>query len=324
MEHRMMECIKVAVLGCGVWGSNHARVFSEIPEAELVCVADLDVSRAKRIGGFYNTEWTCDCEEVFQNPEVDAISICTPTVTHADLGLRAIEGGKHVLVEKPMTNTLDEANTLIRAADRMGVHLSVGFVERFNPAVTRAFQLIEEGEIGDVILAHTRRVSRRPQRIGDVGVVKDLAIHDIDIISNLFPSTPEFVFCTAGSLEHAFEDYANINLRYHGNRNAFIETNWLTPRKVRTLTITGSEGIITVEYITQELTLEKNERMTRPFLPYQEPLYLELYEFTQAIIKDEEPVVTGEDGLKALRICESALKSAKTGETVSFKKVEEV
>ncbi len=239
-------------------------------------------------------------------------------MTHAEIALKAIRAGKHVLVEKPMTNTLEEAKELITTAEKHGIHLAVGFVERFNPAVNEAMNLIDQGKIGDVILAHTRRVSRRPLRIGDVGVIKDLTIHDIDIVNNLFPEEPDSVFCTAGSIAHNFEDYANINLRYSGDRNAFIETNWLTPKVVRNLTITGSEGIITVHYRTQEITVENNERLTQPFLPYREPLYQELHSFTRAVIDDTTPEVTGEDGLIALRICEAALRSARTGETIKL------
>jgi len=182
--------------------------------------------------------------------------------------------------------------------------------------------LIKEGSIGDVILAHTRRVSRRPLRIGDVGVIKDLAIHDIDIICQVFPNGPEKVFCTAGSIAHSFEDYANINLRYSGDRNAFIETNWLTPRVRRNLTITGSEGIITVQYRTQEVTVENNEQLVQPLLQYSEPLYKELESFAKAVRDNTQPIVSGEDGYRALKISQGALISAKSGKAVNYEDIE--
>lgn len=314
-----MDVLDVAVIGCGSWGRNHARVYSDLPDINLAVIADINASRARGIGEKYKTSWTSEITDVFENPTVDAVSVCTPTVTHADIALKALDAGKHVLVEKPMTDTIDEAKELISRAKRKDLHIAVGFVERFNPGVRESMRLIESGEIGDVILAHSKRVSRRPKRIGDVGVIKDLGIHDVDIITHLFPDDPEMVFCTAGSIAHAFEDYANINLRFKENKNAFIETNWLTPRKIRDLTITGSEGIITVEYITQEVTVENNERLVKPFLPYNEPLYQELDSFTKAVINDRTPEVTGEDGLKALKICEAALESADTGEAIDFK-----
>ena len=137
-------------------------------------------------------------------------------------------------------------------------------------------------------------------------------------MSNLFPEQPDSVFCTAGSIVHSFEDYANINLAYKGNKNAFIETNWLTPRVARDLIITGSEGIVTVQYRTQEITIENNEKLIQPYLPYKEPLYQELESFTSSILNDETPEVTGQDGLNALIICEAALQSAKKGDAVKL------
>jgi UDP-N-acetylglucosamine 3-dehydrogenase len=127
---------------------------------------------------------------------------------------------------------------------------------------------------------------------------------------------PETVYATAGNLVHSFEDYANIIIRFPGNRSAFIETNWLTPHKIRRLILTGSEGLITVEFITQEVTVEDNEGRYQPFLEHQEPLTLELESFVNSILKDEPPMVSGEDGLQALRICEAALESAKIGRPV--------
>jgi len=305
--------LNVAVIGCGSWGKNHARVYNNIKGANLLAVADLNKSVAEEIGKRYNIDWYTNSDEVLDRSDIEAVSLCTPTLTHADIALTAIKTGKHILVEKPMTNTLEEAKNLIKAADVQGVYLAVGFVERFNPAVNETIKKISNGEIGDVILAHARRVSRRPLRIGDVGVIKDLAIHDIDIVNQLFDVEAEEVFATAGNIAHQFEDYANIVIRFKDNRNAFIETNWLTPRKVRRLIVTGTKGLINVEYITQEITIENDEGIYQPFIESREPLLLELEGFVNSILHDEQPQPTGLDGLKALNICEAALQSAKTG-----------
>ncbi len=311
-----MKKINVAVIGCGSWGRNHIRVYNDLGNASIVAIADMNTATAKEFGERYSVDWYTEPEKIFERDDVEAVSICTPTVTHADLAMQAIEAGKHVLVEKPMTNTTDEAKELINAAKKRGVHLAVGFVERFNPAVSEAMNIISKGEVGEVILAHTRRVSRRPLRIGDVGVIKDLAIHDIDIVNQLFKSKAKTVFASAGSIAHDFEDYANIIVCFDNNRSAFIETNWLTPRKVRTLTITGTEGLITVEYITQQIIVENNERLYQPFLNYGEPLLRELDSFVNSILNDESPEVRGEDGLRALEISEAAIQSAKSGKPV--------
>jgi len=308
--------VNMAVVGCGFWGKNHARIYSELENADLVAVADLNEDAACALGERYGADHHGDPADLFMREDVDAISICTPTVTHAKIALAAIEAGKHVLVEKPMTSTVAEAERLIAASEKAGVKLTVGFVERFNPGVIEALRLVGEGKIGDVILARAHRVSRYPLRISDVGVVKDLAIHDADIVRQLFGEEPETVYATAGNLVHSFEDYANIILRFPGNRSAFIETNWLTPHKIRRLILTGSEGLITVEFITQEVTVEDDEGSYTPFLQPREPLTLELESFVEAILKDKPPAVSGEDGLRALRICEAALESARTGKPI--------
>jgi UDP-N-acetylglucosamine 3-dehydrogenase len=313
-----LDKLNVAVIGCGFWGRNHARIYNDSEHASLVAVADVNERSACAIGERYHVDYYSDPSEVFERGDVEAVSICTPTVTHAEIALAAMEAGKHVLVEKPMTNTVGEAESLISAAEKNGVHLAVGFVERFNPGVIEAMRLVSEGEIGDVILARAHRVSRYPLRISDVGVVKDLAIHDIDIVRKLFNSEPESVFATAGRITHGFEDYANIILRFPGNRSAFIETNWLTPHKIRRLILTGSEGLITVEFITQEITVENNERRYQPFLETREPLTLELENFVRSVLGDTPPKVLGEDGLMALRICEAALESAEKGQPVNI------
>ena len=313
-----MSRLNVAVIGCGFWGKNHARIYNDLGDVSLVAVADVNEEAVKRIGETYSADQYLDPLEVFEREDVEAVSICTPTVTHAGLALAAMEAGKHVLVEKPMTDTVTEAESLIRAAEKNGVHLAVGFVERFNPGVIEAMRLVSEGEIGDVILARAHRVSRYPLRISDVGVVKDLAIHDIDIVRQLFDSEPETVYATAGKIVHSFEDYANIILRFPENRSAFIETNWLTPRKIRRLILTGSEGLITVEFITQEITVENNERRYQPFLETREPLTLELEDFVRSVLDDTPPKASGEDGLMALRICEAALESAETGQPLKI------
>jgi len=308
--------VTVSVIGCGVWGRNHARVFSELPHTKLKSVVDIDKKTVSTLANKYHVHNSTDPQRTFDDPDIDAVTICTPTVTHATLALRAIEAGKHVLVEKPMTNNLSEAKALIKAAKKHGVHLTVGFVERFNPAVREAMKTVDQGTIGRVILAHTRRVSRWPVRIGDVGVIKDLAVHDIDIANKLFKDEAATVFSNAGSIQHGFEDYANIVMTFPGKRAAFIETNWLTPKKVRTLTITGTEGIVNVEYITQTFTIENDRQITQPMIQNAEPLKLELESFIKSIRTDTPPEVTGEDGLKALKVCEAAIESAKVGKIV--------
>jgi len=146
-----LKSVNVAVLGCGVWGRNHARVYKQLPQANLVKICDIDPKTVKNIADTYQTQHTTNPDTIFNDPTIDAVSICTPTVTHADLAQRALEAGKHVLVEKPMTDTVQEAKDLIQTANKNNLHLAVGFVERFNPAVNEALNLVNQGEIGQVI-----------------------------------------------------------------------------------------------------------------------------------------------------------------------------
>ena len=269
-----MEHLKVAVIGCGAWGYHHARVYSELPDVRLEAVVDINPERSQRATEMFHCKGYSSPEKMLKDTDVDAVSICTPTVTHYDLAYLALRARKHVLVEKPMTNTSEEALMLIDGAKKFGVFLSVGFVERFNPAVQESKRIVERGEIGEVLMVHAKRVTRRPARVGDIGVVKDLGIHDIDVINFIMGESPERVYARMGRHNHCFEDYANMILGYSGNRSGFVETNWLTPKRVRSLTITGSEGIIDVEYTTQELRVEKDDHIYQPLNWYREPLYL--------------------------------------------------
>jgi len=246
----------VAVIGTGFWGRNHARVFSELPNTELKAICDINPERAQRASKEFDVKGYTESGKLLRREDVEAVSICTwSTVLAAEAG-RALKAGKHVFVEKPMASTPRQARMVIDLARRGGRHLMVGFIERFNPGVQRVKEAVEGGEIGTVVSATGRRVSRWPERIGDVGVVKDTAIHDIDTVRYLFVQDPVAVYAQVGNLRHAkFEDYAQIMLTFEGGKTAFIEANWLTPYKVRSLLGTGSEATIYLSYLTQKITI---------------------------------------------------------------------
>jgi UDP-N-acetylglucosamine 3-dehydrogenase len=221
-----------------------------------------------------------------------------------------------VLVEKPMATRICEAEELVRLSERRGLVLAVGFVERFNPAVTETLKLVKDGSVGQLLTVHASRLSRRPDRVGDVGVIKDLAMHDVDVVTRVLGAQPVSVFSRCGSLSHSFEDYAYLSLIYDGVASGFVEANWLTPRKVRRLTVTGSEGVIRVEYLSQLVSVERLDELTSFNNGYREPLELELMDFVDAVLEEGEPKVTGLDGVNALRVCEAALRSSASGRVV--------
>jgi UDP-N-acetylglucosamine 3-dehydrogenase len=191
---------------------------------------------------------------------------------------------------------------------------------RFIPGLQQMKKAVENKTIGELVCATAKRVSQWPERIGDVGVVKDTAIHDIDVMLYLFDEDPIAVYAKTGSMRYKkFEDYAQIMLTFEGGKSAFIESNWLTPYKTRILIATGSEAIMKLDYITQELTVEDAKETVQPRYQIQEPLKLELKHFANCILNKEKPLITGLDGLKALRIAESAIKSSSTDKIVKLK-----
>jgi UDP-N-acetylglucosamine 3-dehydrogenase len=286
---------------------------------ELKAISDIDEANAKSFGEKYGVDWYTDNKMLLERSDIDAVSICTPTIFHAEHALQAIEHGKHLLIEKPISKTPDEAKTIIAAAENKRVLVMVGFIERFNPAVRRLKEMVQSGALGEVVLVEAKRVGRWPERIGDIGVVKDTAIHDLDVIRYILEETPDTVYARVGSFGHKLEDHALILLGFPSGRTGFVEANWLTPHKTRTLLVTGSEKIVTVDYITQAFTIEGLDEVVSTQVKWVEPLAQELRHFIDSVKSNREPTVTAFDGLKALEMAEAALKSGETCEIVRLK-----
>jgi UDP-N-acetylglucosamine 3-dehydrogenase len=306
-----MKKLGVAVIGVGFWGKNHARVYKELESTELVAVCDRDILRAKAVANQLGVKAYSNSSRMLQNEEVEAVSVCTWSTSLAKEALKALRAGKHVLVEKPMATTTKQAKKLVLTAEENGLHFTVGFLMRFIPGLRHIREAVEDKKIGELVCATAKRVSQWPERIGDVGVVKDTAIHDIDVMRFVFGEDPIAVYAKAGCMTHRrFEDYAMIMLTFADGKSAFIESNWLTPYKTRMLTVTGSDAIMRLDYVTQDLWIEAANQNVQPKFPWQEPLKAELQHFADCIVKKEKPMVTGEDGVKALSIAIAALKSS--------------
>lgn len=314
-----MKKLGVAVIGTGFWGRNHARVFKELPDTELLAICDINAERARTVANQFGVKPYTNTGSMLKNKDIEAVSICTWSTSLAEEALKALKAGKNVLVEKPMATNAKQAKQLLTTADREGLHLTVGFLMRFIPGLQRIRKEVEAKTLGEPVCATAKRVSQWPERIGDVGVVKDTAIHDLDVMRYVFNEDPIAVYAKTGSMRHGkFEDYAQIMLTFKGGQSAFIESNWLTPYKTRILTVTGSEAIMKLDYITQELTIENAKETLQPRYTLQEPLKLELQHFAKCIAGKEKPIITGMDGLKALHIAEAALKSSATGKAVKL------
>ncbi len=313
-----MKRLNAGVVGTGFWGENQVRVFRQSRACNLVGICDTDEKRAREVATKYEVEPFTDVEKFLRIPGLQVVTVCTPTHTHLDVATRVLETGKDVLVEKPMTGNAADAEKLVQISKKTGRKLLVGFIERFNPGVRLVKKMLEEKIVGEIIVATGRRVARWPVRIGDVGVVKDTAIHDIDVMRYLFDEEVSAVYAQTGSLKHSFEDYAEIMLRFDEGTTGFIDANWLTPRKARTLIITGSEATINLDYITQEISVEDSDKLTKPHPKWDEPLRLELEHFLQVVKDDIDPHPNGEDALEAIHVCEAALKSGKIRQLVQM------
>ena len=306
-----MKKLNVAVIGTGFWGRNHARVYRELPSTELVGICDVNAERAKIVAGQFDAKAYTSSSRMLKNKEIDAVSICTWSTVLAKEAFKALKAGKHVLVEKPMATNTRQAEQLIKTAEENALHLTVGFLMRFIPGLQHIRKAVEKKEIGELVCVTAKRVSQWPERIGDVGVVKDTAIHDIDVMRYISNESPTSVYAKTGSMRHRqFEDYAQLMLTYEDEKSAFIESNWLTPYKTRTLTVTGSDAIMRLDYITQDLWIESAKESLQPRYPFQEPLKLELQHFAECITEKKKPIITGSDGLEALTIAEAALQSS--------------
>jgi UDP-N-acetylglucosamine 3-dehydrogenase len=315
-----MKKLGVAVVGTGFWGKNHARVYKELSSTELVAICDANAERANSVADQFGVKAYTNSARMLRNVAIEAVSVCTWSTSLAKEALKALNAGKHVLVEKPMATNVKQAMRLVDVAEANRLHLTVGFLMRFIPGLQHIREAVANKKLGELVCVTAKRVSQWPERVGDVGVVKDTAIHDVDVMRFVSGEDPIVVYARTGSMRHKkFEDYAQIMLTYEDGKTAFIESNWLTPYKTRTLTVTGSEAIMRLDYITQELWIEDAKESLQPRFPWQEPLKVELQHFADCVSAKKKPVITAADGVKALQIAEAALVSSVKNKAVKLR-----
>ena len=310
-----MEKKRVGVIGVGAMGKHHVRIYHGMRDVELVGVADANEQTANEIAAEYHTEAFTDCERLL-NEDLDAVSIVVPTSLHKDIARKAANHGVHMLVEKPIADSLSNAAAIIDAARRENLKLMIGHIERFNPAILKLKELISAGELGEILSISCRRVGPYAPRIRDVGIITDLAVHDIDTISYLYGKRAMQVYSIAGNSFHVQEDYASILLKYDDKRSGTVETNWLTPYKMRTLTATGTGGVASVDYLEQSLELWKEEGRINVEIEKNEPLKIELAQFVDAVSNGKKPRPSGEEGEYVLSVAIAAIESYQNGNTV--------
>jgi len=321
--------VKVAVIGVGAMGRNHARVYADLPGVELVAVADANMPNAAAVARLYGGTAYSDYERLIDEQQPDAISVVVPTEDHLDVALKVIAHGCHLLIEKPLAFTVQQGEQIIKAAQDADVRLMVGHIERFNPAVIALKERMAQNELGRVFQIDARRQGPFPARVRDVGVVIDLAVHDLDVMRYITNAEAVRIYAeTERRIHSTHEDLLSGLVRLSDGAVGTLTINWLTPTKIRELYITGECGMFRVDYLTQDLYFYENAntngpdwetlqvlrgvsegRMIRHVVPKKEPLRSELEAFVAAVQGQSSIPVTGQDGLKALALAQAIVTS---------------
>ena len=309
--------VRIAVVGTGDMGSNHARVIDMVKGAELACVVDPVGERAEAAAGRHGCAWATSAEEI--GDDIDAVTIATPSSLHAAVAVPLLERGFHCLIEKPLATNDADAAAIVQAAEANGVRVLVGHVERFNPAVTQLKTIIADAH--DLIALDARRMSAVSSRITDVDVVSDLMIHDLDIVLDLVRQpVVDVVARGAARTRSRGRDYVTAVLTFADGVVATLTASRVTQNQVRELQVTTTRRFYTVDYVAQELLVYRQGRIgsldeespnhgrytldvgtERVFVRRSEPLVLEMQHFVE-VVRGAEPVVSAVDAHAALRV----------------------
>ena len=295
----MSQKVKVGVAGVGHMGKEHARIYAEMAEAELVGVHDSNPETARKIAAKCRTRAFPSLEEMVE--AVDAASIVTPTMTHLAIAEPFLRRGKHVLVEKPMAMDTAEARKLVDLAEKHGAKLAVGHVERFNPVLAAL-----EERLGRPRFIEAHRLSPYPGRSTDIGVVMDLMIHDLEIILHLVRSPVTSVDAVGVPVLSKGEDIANARIRFANGCVANLTTSRISPEKLRKIRVFQDDAYLSLDYMKQEGEIYKRweGKITRDKIPVMkgEPLKNQLAEFVMNVRENTDPRVAGAHGFEALKL----------------------
>jgi len=306
-----METKRLGVIGVGHLGQHHARVYTEILGSQLVGVVDTNESRAESIAENLGVPFYTDVDEFINKARPDAVSVVVPTVQHYEIAKKALSKGIHVLIEKPVTTTVSEAEDLLNLAAGSDLVLQVGHIERFNSAVQYISKIIR-----DPIFLQSRRLGPFSSRINDVGVVLDLMVHDIDVILSLVKSEIKDISAIGRCLKSEHEDIASAQLSFKNGSMAHIYVSRVSERRLRQLEISEPQRYVTVNYETQDVSIHRCikentnliELIEHPVFPKREPLKLELQHFVSCVREGKQPLVGIYDGKRVLEIAVAILK----------------
>ncbi|MBL7092138.1 MAG: Gfo/Idh/MocA family oxidoreductase [Candidatus Omnitrophica bacterium] len=304
-----MQKIKVGVVGVGSLGSIHARIFAGLPNVELAAIADIDPKKAKKAGRTCRCEYFCDYQQLFG--KVCAASIVVPTRLHYQIARDFLEHNIHLLVEKPFTSTVDEADELLSLAGTKNLVLQVGHVERFNAAV-QAVQKLP----GRPKFIECHRLGPFAARVKDVGVVLDLMIHDIDIVLGLVNSPCVSIQAVGVNVLTGHEDIANARLNFKNGAVANITASRISPKSMRKIRLFCENAYISLDYEAQKALIyeKQGKKITRRKINIkkEKPLQKELQSFIRCVKEEKAPLVSGREGRDALAIATEILEKIKT------------
>ncbi len=321
--------LKAAVIGVGMMGRNHARVYAQMENIRLVATADADQHALEPIARTYKIGVYTDYVQMLEQEKPDLVSVAVPTRLHRDVAIAAMKRGVHVFMEKPIAGNVEEGQEIVDCAKTTGMKFAVGHIERFNPAVIELKEHLDAGQLGRIFQIHARRVGPFPPRVKDVGVVIDLATHELNLAEYLTGSRVESVYAEVQREIHAeHEDLLTGILRFANGTIGILDINWLTPTKIRELSLIGEKGMFVVNYLTQDLDFYENDyrnghwedlavmgvsegRKIRFNVKRKEPLQAEIESFVKAVEEDGVTQIGGEEALRAVLLARCLIESGR-------------
>ena len=328
-----MANLRAGLIGLGMMGRHHARNLRSIDGVDLVAVADA----AGDPHGLAGDLAVLPDVDALLEQGLDYVVVAAPTMYHEEIGLKLAEAGVHALIEKPLAKTVDGARALARAFADKGLVGAVGHIERYNPALQSLRKRLEAGDLGDLYQVCTRRQGPFPARIADVGVIKDLASHDIDLTAWVTQRKYELVAArTMFKAGREYEDMVSATCQLEGGLMSNHLVNWLTPTKERLTVVTGEKGMYIADTLTADLTFYANGSIvntwddiaqfrgvsegdvTRYEIPKPEPLRTEHENFRDAVLGKDADIVTLEQGARVVEVCEAMIESARTNRFIAL------
>jgi len=309
-----MEQLRIGVIGTGRMGQSHCRIYSSLRHAKFIGVCDINTDLGKETARKHEVSFFREVDSLLEN--VDAVSICTPTPEHYDLAMRCLDKRIHMLVEKPITETLEQAQSLKDAAAKSALVVQVGHIEKFNPAFIELRKVLEDM---DLLAVNFNRLSPFQGSNVDVDVVLDLMIHDIGLVLDLFGAEPLSMDAFGLSAFSGTIDHALAVLRYAPETLVSLTASRVTEQKIRGILVTSKEAFVEADLLNKNISVHRRtlgdyinhkgsgikyrqeSLIERIVVPAVEPLYLELQDFVNCVLDSKEPQVTAVDGYNALR-----------------------